>query len=132
MPAELQTRFGECLKVDYDIDPEALGMRVPHMVFQPLVENAIKHGISSRAAGGRLEISARVVDDERQLAVHDDGVGLRNSRPDSGLGLKNTRERLAVLYGDQHQFKLRSVPNGGTRAEITIPLRGHADLNLNR
>lgn len=98
-----QVRFRERLQVDYDIDPRALSMRVPHMIFQPLVENAIKHGIGNRAAGGQLEISARVREEDLQLAVQDDGVGLKSPRPASGLGLKNTRERLAVLYGERHR-----------------------------
>lgn len=127
-----QIRFGDRLRVEYDIDPDTLNLRVPHMLLQPIVENAIKHGISGRAAGGWVKISARVLDEELQLIVQDDGVGLRNGRTGSGVGLKNTRERLGVLYGDRHRFELRNGPNGGACAEISIPLARHATLDADR
>jgi LytS/YehU family sensor histidine kinase len=118
-----QIRFGDRLQVIYDIDPEALTTRVPHLVLQPLVENAIKHGIANRIAGGRVQISARRVDGQLELSVEDDGRGLRDERPVHGLGLTNTRERLGYLYGDQHRFELCDVPGGGVRVTLSIPFR---------
>jgi LytS/YehU family sensor histidine kinase len=118
-----QVRFGDRLRADYDIDPNGLGARVPHMIFQPLVENAIKHGIADRATGGRIAIVARVVDGRLRLVVQDDGFGLRNARPGHGLGLKNTRERLAALYGAQHEFELQAGEESGVRVAVSIPLR---------
>ncbi len=118
-----QIRFGDRVRVDFDIDPDVLSARVPHMIFQPLVENAIKHGIADRASGGHLRISARRIGGEIQLAVQDDGLGLRDTRPTHGLGLKNTRDRLAVLYGEHQRFDLRDATGGGVRVEVTIPLR---------
>jgi two-component system LytT family sensor kinase len=118
-----QIRFGDRLQADYDIDPVALSVRVPHMIFQPLVENAIKHGIADRATGGRVEISAHVLDDHVELVVQDDGLGLKDTRPSHGIGLTNTRDRLAFLYGDRHRFELRDAVGGGVRVEVSIPLR---------
>ena len=118
-----QIRFGDRLRVYYDIDPEALNALVPHMIFQPLVENAIKHGIADRRSGGRLDIAATVADETVHLAVQDDGLGLRDIRPAHGIGLTNTRERLAFLYGDRQRFDLRDAAGGGVRVEVSIPLR---------
>lgn len=117
-----QIRFGDRLRVKYAIDPEALGARVPHLIFQPLVENAIKHGIADRAAGGRVEISVRVSDERLQLAVQDDGPGLTDGSPPHGIGLTNTQERLSHLYGERQQFELQDAPGGGVRATVSIPL----------
>ena len=123
-----QIRFGDRLRVYYEIDPEALNARVPHMIFQPLVENAIKHGIADRRSGGRLDIAATVADETVHLAVQDDGLGLRDTRPGHGIGLTNTRDRLAFLYGDRQHFDLRDAAGGGVRVEVSIPLRrGHQD-----
>lgn len=117
-----QIRLGERLQTEYDIDAGALTARVPHLIFQPLVENAIKHGIATRATGGRIYISAHAVDGRLRLVVQDDGRGSRKARPGTGLGLTNTRERLAFLYGERHEFAIRAVWGGGLRVEITIPL----------
>jgi len=117
-----QIRFGDRLKVDYAIDPDALPARVPHMIFQPLVENAIKHGIGTRASGGQVEVSVRVSDHRLRLAVQDDGPGLKGAPPTYGLGLTNTRERLGYLYGEGQRFQLRDAPGGGVRATVSIPL----------
>lgn len=118
-----QIRFGDRLRVVYDIDPEALTARVPHLMLQPLVENSIKHGIANRASGGRVEVSARRMEGWLDLAVEDDGRGLREERPIHGIGLTNTRERLGYLYGDRHRFDLHDVPGGGVRVAVRIPFR---------
>jgi LytS/YehU family sensor histidine kinase len=117
-----QIRFGDRLQVDYAVDPVALDARVPHLIFQPLVENAVKHGIADRAAGGQVEVSAQVSDQRLHLAVQDDGPGLCDTHPTYGIGLSNTQERLSYLYGERHRFELRDAPGGGVRAMVTIPL----------
>lgn len=103
---------------------------VPQMVFQPLVENAIKHGVADRATGGRIQVSARALDGRLLLAVQDDGVGLKGKRPTNGLGLTNTRDRLAFLYGERHEFKLGEAPGGGVRVDISIPFQQGATTDL--
>jgi sensor histidine kinase YesM len=89
------------------------------------VENAIRHGIEPRACGGRVEIRAERANGRLYLTVSDDGVGLRSgeSRGGHGIGLSNTQERLARLYGDAHRFELRSGDGGGVTVAIEIPFR---------
>lgn len=118
-----RTRFPDRLTVRTRIDPGALGARVPHLILQPLVENAIRHGIAPRAAPGRVEVSAERVDSRLRLVVQDDGVGLRPGSGGTGVGLSNTRDRLRALYGEAHGFTVEPVPAGGTRVTVTIPLR---------
>ncbi len=118
-----QIRYGNRLRTEYDIDADALDSRVPHLIFQPLVENAIKHGIAGRARGGRIRLAARATEERLRLTVEDDGLGMRDTRPSMGIGLMNTRERLAFMYGDNHTFAIREVPGGGVWVEVSIPLR---------
>lgn len=128
-----QIRFSDRLRAYYDIDDAAVNARVPHFIFQPLVENAIKHGIADRASGGTVRLSARVVDDRLQLAVQDDGLGLKDERQAAtGLGLTNTRERLAFLYGDRHRFRIRNGPEGGVLVELAMPLRWQDTVDSRR
>lgn len=114
-----QVRFGDRLTVTWEIAPEALDATVPQLILQPLVENALRHGLSPRAAPGRLVICAGVRGDRLELEVRDDGVGVREARP--GVGLSNTRARLRQIYGDDHAFTLAAAPGGGTVARIEIP-----------
>ncbi len=124
-----QVRFSDRLKVRFDIDDALLGAAVPAFVLQPLVENALRHGIARRADGGAVEIHARREDDMLVLVVSDDGPG-----PDAGpspltgngLGLSNTRERLTTLYGDRASLVLAArseVGPAGTVATIRLPYR---------
>ncbi len=121
-----QVRFGDRLKVHFEIDDRVRDVLVPNLILQPLVENAIRHGIAQRPGPGRLEITARTGADETtvDLEVCDDGVGLLGSQQSgSGVGLDNTRARLEQLYGDA-AFRLELQPRqgGGVRAALTIPL----------
>jgi len=124
-----QVRFGDRLRVRVDVTDDAKGIRVPRLVLQPLVENAVRHGIGARAAAGQIEITARSSRDELIVCVHDDGPG-PGPRPseeapqtgERGLGLKNTRERLHTAYGSAARFTLEQVPGGGALATIVIPL----------
>jgi LytS/YehU family sensor histidine kinase len=118
-----QIRYGDRLRTEYDIDADALDARVPHLIFQPIAENAIKHGIAGRARGGRILLTARAAGKQLRLTVEDDGLGMRDTQPSAGLGLMNTRERLTFLYGDDHEFTIREAPGGGVRVEVSIPLR---------
>jgi two-component system, LytTR family, sensor kinase len=122
-----QIRFGDRLSVGMDVAPDTLEAQVPNFILQPLVENAIRHGIEPRARPGRIELHARRQADALALAVCDNGKGLPNAKPArEGVGLSNTRARLRELYGESHQFELRSSPEGGLRVEMTIPYRPEA------
>jgi two-component system, LytTR family, sensor kinase len=116
-----QVRFGDRLSVNIDVDDDAWTARVPALVLQPLVENAIRHAVAPREAGGRIEIGARVAGRAVQVWVADDGPGLNANGNGTGIGLANTRERLQQLYGSAHRFQL--VNGCGLRAELEIPLR---------
>ncbi len=120
-----RVRFGGRLGVEVHVDPAARGALVPHLLLQPLVENAIRHGISRRRGPGRVEVRAALGDGGLRLVVRDDGAGYAEGRPGSGngIGLANTRARLAALYGPAHRFRIGPEEGGGTRVEITLPLR---------
>ncbi len=118
-----QIRFRDRLKVVLDSDPEALDATVPHFILQPLVENAIKHGIASRATVGRVLIGARRIDGTLHLTVRDDGSGLAEPAGARGVGLANTSARLRQLYGDQASFEVVNMADGGVIARIVLPYR---------
>lgn len=119
-----QTRFGDRLSVRMDIAPEALEARVPNLVLQPLVENAIQHGIEPHARPGQIELRARREDEQLLLEVRDNGNGLPEAgRPVEGVGVSNTRARLQQLYGSAHRFEFRNGEHGGLRVSVVIPFR---------
>lgn len=119
-------RFGDRLRVKMDIDPETLDVRVPTLVLQPLVENAIRHGIAPLPEGGEITISARADAGTLTLQVVDTGRGLRpraSFGASGGVGLTNTRARLEHLYGSQSSLVL-SGRDRGCNVTITLPVRG--------
>jgi signal transduction histidine kinase len=117
-----EARFGGRLRVARDVDATALDAAVPSLVVQPLVENAIRHGTSRRAAGGLIEIVARRTGPSLVIEVMDDGPGLpADQTPDEGIGIGHTRARLAQLYGAQGQLELEPRAGGGTTARIRLP-----------
>ncbi|HTL55414.1 MAG TPA: histidine kinase [Candidatus Limnocylindrales bacterium] len=117
-----QTRLGDRLTVKMEIAPETLRARVPNLILQPLVENAIRHGIEPRARPGRIELRAQRKDGTLALEVRDNGIGIKvGEQFDEGVGLSNTRARLRGLYGDAHQFQLRAADGGGLLIEMRIP-----------
>jgi len=119
-----QTRFGDRLQVRMDIAPDTLDARVPNLVLQPLVENAIRHGIEPRARPGLIELRARRESGRLKLEVRDNGAGLPSDRkPEEGVGLSNTRDRLRELYGDRHRFELGNAEGGGLAVCLELPLR---------
>ena len=122
-----QTRFRDRLAVRMDIEPEALDAPVPSMLLQPLVENAIRHGIAPLARGGAISISARREESRLHLQVRDDGRGVvdagANGSDRKRVGLANTRARLEQLYGSgAFTFEMRSAPDRGAEISLTIPL----------
>jgi hypothetical protein len=121
-----QVRFQDRLRIEMDIAPATTQALVPTLILQPLVENAIRHGISRRAQAGRLTIRSRRTDDELILEVEDDGPGLSSDStpsPGTGLGLRNTRARLAQLYGERCAVDLEDRPGGGARVTLRFPCR---------
>jgi two-component system LytT family sensor kinase len=118
-------RFGATLRVHKEIAPDALDLVVPSMILQPLVENAIKHGLSRKIGPGSITLRASRLGGRAVIEVEDDGMGFLLERLDqpmsSGIGLANVRERLQVIYGAACQLALDSQPGKGTRARIEIP-----------
>jgi two-component system, LytTR family, sensor kinase len=120
-----QTRFRDRLTVVFEVAPDTLDALVPNLILQPLVENAIKHGIGPRPAPGTVMVRARRVGTTLELAVQDNGVGLSAARLSDfnrGIGLSNTRSRLDHLYGSTHRFEFRQPAEGGLLVLIAIPL----------
>src|SRR5687768_13938085 len=118
-------RFGSTLRVHKDIAADTLDLVVPSMILQPLVENAIKHGLARKIGPGSLTLRATRNGGRAVIEVEDDGMGFLMERLDqpmsSGIGLANVRERLRVIYGASFQLALTSEPGKGTRARIEIP-----------
>ena len=118
-------RFGDKLRFEKDVAEDALDMLVPSMLLQPLVENSIKHGLSSKVEGGTIRIRARRSDSRLRLEVEDDGVGIPESRLatllEQGIGVSNVNERLKVLFGNDYRMWIDSRPGEGTRIRIDAP-----------
>ncbi len=124
-----KVRFGDRLRVDVQIAHEVRAAAVPNLILQPLVENAIRHGIAADPGSGTVTITARRESDRLSLTVQDTGPGLPPEGSESeGVGLRNTRARLRQLYPDAHEFSLRDAPAGGTLATLTIPFRVTSSL----
>jgi len=113
-------RLGDRLSVTMDIDPAAWEALLPGMMLQPLVENAIRHGIAPRTAPGTVSIRARRADEALLLEVEDDGLGLAVGAG-NGVGLTNTRARLRELYGSVSTLELSGSPGHGTRVRVSVP-----------
>lgn len=120
-----QIRFQDRLQVEMKIDPETLTARVPHLILQPLVENAIRHGIAPLSSASKIEISAARQDGRLELLVRDDGPGLPDGKAafKEGIGLANTRARLEQLYGQKHHFEISNAAGGGLLVTLAIPFQ---------
>jgi len=118
-----RTRLRDRLEISLDVDEGARVALVPHMILQPLVENAIRHAIAPRVEGGSVTILAKRRGDRLQLVVKDDGPGLRSDPDTTGLGLRNTRQRLQHLYPGTHRVSIRNGPTAGAEVEIEIPYK---------
>jgi LytS/YehU family sensor histidine kinase len=120
-----RVRFADQISYRFDIASPLLGARVPSLILQPLVENAIRHGLSGHATDGQIRIAAASSDGMLELTVSDNGAGLCTDAS-TGVGLSNTRSRLQLLYGRRHSFELSAAPGGGVMARIVIPLVSEA------
>jgi PAS domain S-box-containing protein len=133
-----RARFEERLKVTYDIDPEALDCKVPPLILQPLVENALRHGILTKEEGGAIVIGALKEDGSVRIFVQDDGVGMSEQqvetlfteppevpadgkRRGAGIALQNVHARLVAIYGPDHGLVIKSAPGKGTTITFSIP-----------
>src|SRR5262249_46005263 len=137
-----RVRFGDRLLVEFDLDPLLSDLPIPSLLLQPLVENALKHGLASKVGAGTLRISGQVDGDLIHLVVQDDGVGWPGddpgnqtagfARPGLEFGLKNVRERLAAVYGDRATMAVCSTPGLGSSVRITITKHDTDDSNNRR
>jgi sensor histidine kinase YesM len=146
-----QVRFQDRLKINISADPETLDAAVPQMALQPIVENAIRHGVGRRSSAGRVEVTASLMDGNLMLKIEDDGPGFLPdaSSRGTGIGLANTRARLKQLYEDRAQLLISNRGKGGASVTILIPFhlaenasggevmevhtfRNHALQNVNR
>jgi LytS/YehU family sensor histidine kinase len=120
-----RTRFSEWLQVAMDVEPSTRLALVPHFILQPLVENSIRHGLAVRSAPGTVTVRAWREGERLRLQVIDDGVGLMPKGPSfrPGIGLRNARNRLTQLYGEDHRFELRPGEPRGTVVDLEIPWR---------
>ena len=118
-----EVRFQDRLRIEIAVDPAALDAAVPHMGLQPIVENAIRHGIGRSSAAGRIRISAARVDGVLEIKVQDDGPGLPAGgvTQGHGIGLANTRARLHRLYGDAARLTVENGEAGGAVAVLIVP-----------
>lgn len=123
-----QLRFADRLRIELAVEPGLLGAAVPSLVLQPLVENAVRHGIARKADAGLVRVAARREGEALRLEVQDDGPGLGVGVGGTGIGLANTRARLHQLYGDAAALTLQAAPGGGALATLTLPLRPAAEL----
>ena len=118
-------RFGPRLRIEKSIDPASLNVVVPSMLLQPLVENAIRHGLAPKVGEGRITIRSVRENGHAIIDVIDNGVGVGRTQAErvraGGIGLRNVNERLRVIYGANYQLQLDSVPGEGTCARIVIP-----------
>ncbi len=126
----MRIRFQGNLDVQMEIDPATHSALVPTLILQPVVENAIKHGVAQRSEGGMVTVRTRIDDDALVITVRDNGPGPDGAAiaQGEGLGVRNTRARLEALYGADQHFVLRAVEGGGAEAEIAIPFHTMDDL----
>ena len=117
-------RFGDRLKVTVDIPMELYGALVPYLVLQPLVENAIVHGVGKLVEGGEIRVSVRESGGTLSICLYNDGPGLfPTGAGGSGVGVANTRGRLVTLYGAESSVELRNRDNAGVETIIAVPFR---------
>jgi two-component system LytT family sensor kinase len=125
-------RFGEKLRFVKDIDPATLDLLVPSMLLQPIVENSIRHGLSSKVDGGEVRVRSRIVNGRLQILVEDDGVGIPEPKLatlfEQGIGVSNVNERLKVLFGEDYKMWIDSRQGEGTSTGIEIPEQASGTL----
>jgi two-component system LytT family sensor kinase len=118
-------RFGDKLRFENDVDPSTRDLLVPSMLLQPLVENSVRHGLSSKVGGGTVRVRSRLAGERLEVVVEDDGVGITEAKLatlfEQGIGVSNVNERLKVLFGDDYKMWIDSRPGEGTSTGIEIP-----------
>ncbi|THF83243.1 sensor histidine kinase [Cohnella fermenti] len=132
-----KVRFRSRLEVEYRFPDELLRLKVPKMILQPIVENAIFHGIEPKVGVGLLRLEADLADNRLYLAIKDNGVGMdkhtlealmNNDAPGTGIGLANVNNRIKLTYGEDYGLRLRSSPGEGTEAVVIMPVGGEIDV----
>lgn len=122
-----KTRFADRLELDFDIDPAAYDVKIPSLLLQPLVENAIKYAIAPAENGGKIMVRAELDGEHLIVEVSDTGPGIQGSKrtiaSGAGIGLKNTVDRLTAFYGENYEFELRRPDVGGLKIYIRLPLK---------
>lgn len=129
-----QARYGDSLNVRFDVDPQVLSVQVPVLTIQPLVENAVKHGLAEKVGGGTVSLRARVDPLSRTtlIQVRDDGVGMSDElldrvlsghAPSGGIGLHNINQRLQNLFGERYSMHVQSGRDKGTSVDLHLPLK---------
>src|SRR5437016_3099274 len=125
-----QVRFGDRLTVAFELEPQTLSAQVPHLILQPVVENAIQHAIAPRATRGHINIEAKRFNSLLRVEVRDDGPGIASNgdllKP-KGVGLSNVRARLHQIYGSDFRFELMNARDGGLTVVMEIPFQRDAD-----
>ena len=128
-----QVRFGDRLTVAFEIEPTTLSAAVPHLILQPVVENAIQHAIAPRATPGRIHIEAKRLNGSLRLEVKDNGPGIVSNGDlieKQGVGLSNVRARLNQIYGSDFRFELMNSKDGGLTVVMEIPFQRQADFSM--
>ena len=118
--AIMQARMKERLEVSFDIPDYLEHAPIPPMMLMILIENSIKHGLEPKIAGGRIDVSAELIDGDMHVKVRDNGIGF-NLHSDEGVGLSNVRERLRMLYGDRAELVIEAPLDGGAQVTIRLP-----------
>ena len=125
-----QMRFSDRLQIDFDIDPSLMNAMVPNLLLQPLLENALRHGIGRSTEAGWIRISAKRENGSLLITVSDNGAGLPSNwqmKTSSGIGLANTAARLQQHYGENHRFDIHNRDKGGVEVEVVIPTRSNLE-----
>jgi two-component system, LytTR family, sensor kinase len=128
-----QVRFGDRLTVAFELEPQTLSAQVPHLILQPVVENAIQHAIAPRAAQGHINIEAKRLNSLLRVAISDNGPGITSNAHSLGkkcVGLSNVRSRLQQIYGPDFRFELMNAGDGGLTVVIEIPFQREANFGI--
>ncbi len=126
-----QVRFGDRLTLEFELEPQTLSAQVPHLILQPVVENAIQHAIAPRATRGHINIEAKRLNSLLRLEVRDNGPGITLNGDllrTEGVGLSNVRARLHQIYGSNFRFELMNARDGGLAIVMEIPFQREADF----
>jgi signal transduction histidine kinase len=119
-----RARFGERLEVDFIVDEAVRQHVVPTLILQPLIENAVRHGVSQKVGGGKVSIEAQLQDGDLRVVVRDTGVGMKSgidAALSRGVGLRNVYDRLVQLYGESYAPRIDSTPGAGTTVTVRVP-----------